>query len=454
MSVRQGNKIIAGQSASGVNLFDFKWSDHVLNDASWLHAGTFSWQSGDFYIAAYEHLKTDVKTVYAWISGSEIFYTLKESVAVGDEVYASTTKDSSTIDSVGSDTITFAHPRKDGVYTATRSTANDRLALGLMPFMQSESIDGTTIKFIVANDGHKICPPDQENNVSAIRSKTGAADYFILDTTNKQFKLPRKQKRRLIRAVNNADGTWYNLYSDGWVEQGGFDAATFNNKTFTFPMEMKDTGYVLTLGCGYGSISSQNGKFGITERTTTGFSFSVISLSGNATGANMSWNVSGYAAEFAYASAGMQLEYYYVGNFEQTAIEQIAGINTETFNAKADCDLMNISDNVDIVIESQLPTEENGYTWYRKYKSGWVEQGGILNSQTISAGYSANQELTLPVEMANNSFTITFGALAGGFPHAVLKTRTTTGGTVQQANRAGSGSAAIQHAWYVCGIAA
>ena len=28
------------------------------------------------------------------------------------------------------------------------------------------------------------------------------------------------------------------------------------------------------------------------------------------------------------------------------------------------------------VIDFQEPTSANNYTWYRKYKSGWVEQGG------------------------------------------------------------------------------
>ena len=31
----------------------------------------------------------------------------------------------------------------------------------------------------------------------------------------------------------------------------------------------------------------------------------------------------------------------------------------------------------DYVIETQLPTEENNYSWYRLYKSGWVEQGNL-----------------------------------------------------------------------------
>lgn len=40
----------------------------------------------------------------------------------------------------------------------------------------------------------------------------------------------------------------------------------------------------------------------------------------------------------------------------------------------------------DWVVESQLPTAENNYTWYRKYKSGWIEMGGYVlkNAGTTS----------------------------------------------------------------------
>ena len=47
----------------------------------------------------------------------------------------------------------------------------------------------------------------------------------------------------------------------------------------------------------------------------------------------------------------------------------------------------------DYVIEWQEPVPENNYTWYRKYKSGWVEQGGIA---AASSGHYAVQ---LPVKM-------------------------------------------------------
>lgn len=67
----------------------------------------------------------------------------------------------------------------------------------------------------------------------------------------------------------------------------------------------------------------------------------------------------------------------------------------------------------DYVVESQFPTAENNLTWYRKYKSGWVEQGQYKRDITKN---QANI-VTLPVPMADTNFggciscsNITYGA--------------------------------------------
>ena len=77
--------------------------------------------------------------------------------------------------------------------------------------------------------------------------------------------------------------------------------------------------------------------------------------------------------------------------------------------------------NADYVVESQLPTAENNYTWYRKYKSGWVEQGGLLNDTTGDSG-----TVTLIVEMASANYNVFIMAYnSGGYP-LLYKDRTTT----------------------------
>lgn len=56
---------------------------------------------------------------------------------------------------------------------------------------------------------------------------------------------------------------------------------------------------------------------------------------------------------------------------------------------------------VDVVVAWQKPTAENGYTWYRKYASGWVEQGGTILDQNAA---SKSTTVTLPVLMSDTNY--------------------------------------------------
>ena len=57
---------------------------------------------------------------------------------------------------------------------------------------------------------------------------------------------------------------------------------------------------------------------------------------------------------------------------------------------------------IDTVVAFQLPTAANNYTWYRKYASGWVEQGGIIPRDVGTSG-----TITLPVTMSDTNYTVT-----------------------------------------------
>ena len=58
-------------------------------------------------------------------------------------------------------------------------------------------------------------------------------------------------------------------------------------------------------------------------------------------------------------------------------------------------------DEPDVVIKTQLPTADNNYTWYRLYKSGWVEQGGRGGAVSNSA-----KTITLPIAMADTGYSV------------------------------------------------
>ena len=78
------------------------------------------------------------------------------------------------------------------------------------------------------------------------------------------------------------------------------------------------------------------------------------------------------------------------------------GAITEALNNKVDLPTPSTpQDAVDYVVEKQDPTSANSYTWYRKYKSGWVEQGGY-----IAVLGQQNTTITLPVEMAGTNYVV------------------------------------------------
>jgi len=79
-----------------------------------------------------------------------------------------------------------------------------------------------------------------------------------------------------------------------------------------------------------------------------------------------------------------------------TALGDISTLRTDVATNTGDITTLK---GYDYVIESQLPTADNNYTWYRKYKSGWCEQGGKF-------GGSQNQVITLPLEMTDNNYQV------------------------------------------------
>jgi len=108
------------------------------------------------------------------------------------------------------------------------------------------------------------------------------------------------------------------------------------------------------------------------------------------------------------------------------------GAFSEALNDKSDRDLRNITADADCVIEWQLPTEGNNYTWYRLYKSGWLEQGGWVPKNWSSSTYNG-YTVSFPKAFANLGYMFTkttsvdstsaTGAYANG---AVFATNTKT----------------------------
>lgn len=352
------------------------WFDHLANDVSWLRADTFSWQSGDVYVAAYEHLTKDLESAnrlfLAWVSGTDTVYTLDENA--GSDVYKQSTSGYMAKQSHHIATGSSVEDERTGdVYTRDSSKDIESKAL------YTDTINGNEIGYYLASDGHKICTTDQESNISALYESTGVAWYYILDTDNKQFKLPRTK--------------WG--FTGLRDSVGGYVAPGLPNITG------KPT--TTTLFNNTRNVDGQNGAF-TTKQTATsalasgGGNQGLYSIQFDASGSNPIYG----ASDTVQPRATQMYLYFYVGNFEQDSVEQTAGLNAELFNGKADVSRVALLEERDYVVETQAPTSENGNTWYRVYKSGWVEQGGQVEGSSVTA--------TLPIPMADTLYNITVAA--------------------------------------------
>jgi len=57
---------------------------------------------------------------------------------------------------------------------------------------------------------------------------------------------------------------------------------------------------------------------------------------------------------------------------------------------------------VDTVVAWQAPTADNNYTWYRKYASGWVEQGAQITAPTNRT------PIIFPIAFSNANYYFNF----------------------------------------------
>ena len=107
------------------------------------------------------------------------------------------------------------------------------------------------------------------------------------------------------------------------------------------------------------------------------------------------------------------------------------------------------------LIDFQIPTAGNGYTWYRKYADGWVEQGGIKLQNTNS-----NQDLSFPIEMNGPTYSVLTSVMDDNLSNYVfcvkVTDKTTTGfkTTVWGSYQQGISTSGYNFVWQVSGMSA
>ena len=243
----------------------------------------------------------------------------------------------------------------------------------------TETIDGTTITYYLADDGHKIVDVANVNAIETVFSSTGVAWYYVIDTANQRFKLPRTKYG--ITGFSDAVGKYV---APGLPNiTGSFRFSDDNDTNAGIRVANTD-------GCFYGVSSSQ----------------SVCSASGSST-----QNVSSYVYQDASRSSSIygngstvqppatqMYLYFYVGQFSQSATEQTAGLNASLFNGKVDLDAGNINatGKYNILTYALANLQESDSS-----KIGYIYQVTVENT-TISAP-SGGKWLVLNCYYINNN---------------------------------------------------
>ena len=396
------------------DLFAWEWSDALRNDVQWLRADTFSWQAGSVYEAAYKHLRNDMYQWYSWEYNGTTIYTKKRYPEVGEKAYTS----SALTTEFG--TVTAIDSGFDGIGITVGGNHYDGVT-GASVVPTTETIAGVTVQYIPAADGHKIVTDFHTSEVEAVYAATGEAWYYIIDYGFYRFKLPRSK---------------HNKYASTLGVETTATRSTAVMPTLTWSQA---DGTNITSTTNNANLGALNGHTNIWGTAGTGWPNSYDNIHPDNLIAQQTQNTDQY-----------KYLYFYVGEFTQEAIENTAGINTEDFNDKADTDFGN-TNMIDYVVAKQNPSAGNGYTWYRKYKSGWVEQGGFRNYTTSPLS------ITLPVEMADTNYTaVATESNSGGGCWAQITNKTTTTvsvGRFYASGSSGSGGAGKDVNWQVSGMA-
>lgn len=450
------------------NLLEFKWSDHLFNNISWLRGDTFSWQDGSVYTAVYNELLSEYNNESSTTETDGGEYSRSNITKIGNLIdnqgiisnfasssYATfnTTTPTSSYELVvkakqsiltANSSILEAFQQHKGIVLRCTNASTGQLTLwygtgsgwainavntnatlsaNAWTYIKL-SWNGTVLTVSTSSDGETytetysatVAAPDWSigsqglgggswenypfNNgfidlnecyldINGERYWTGCAYTPIISykRTPKEYQIVDATQEQTILDLYNSTGVaWYYILDT-------------ENTRFKLPRSMY----------GFVGIRTQVGKY-VPE--------SLPNITGNigrpsdwnsavATGAFYSLGKAravdseGQAALWDYVAmdasrsssayqdnapvqqrATQMYLYFYVGQFNQSATEQTAGLNSELFNDKLDRDFSNKPSNIQYVVE----TYSNGTDWCRIWSDGWCEQGGnfIASSITIT----------------------------------------------------------------------
>lgn len=390
-----------GIDNDSISLLDYKFSDKTINKMSWVLSDG-SWLSGSVYTQVITHLKEDVAFMptntpsivvgsnSAFASGTYTRDSSSDFVDDGTTYYAWSYDD-------GNDTHTFYvivnvdAMSGDDAYSALQGQriyakdGNDAILTTHKIVKTIEENDGTNdFDVLIGSDGHRIIDASAVSSYEALYNSVGVAWYYVLDTVNNRFKLPRTK--------------WNFVGSRGNV--GAYVAESLPNITGAIGFRGQTSGWYS--GCVYGRSDIPGGTW---DSTSLYAGTAYIDASRSSSSYKNGANVQQRATE-------MYL-YFYVGGFNDTATQQTAGINASTINSKADIDLGNVTSQAktdlitlgepdwDSAIQITLPytTPSNGYIVRNVLTNSYIHLNiGSTGIKSFAGASSNNVSVYLPTK--------------------------------------------------------
>lgn len=169
-------------SVSPWDLFDFKWKDCAISTSGWALSDG-NWKTS---VAAFNELFNDIYTHTTWyVSDQPLVRTYSPTPTIGDTVYYEPypTTEAGTVTAYDdvNNTITVSN----GYTYAYNSNQY------VTP--TTETVAGITVTYYPGTSGRKIVAYADMSAVENVYTTTGVAWYYIIDVSDKRFKLPRTQ---------------------------------------------------------------------------------------------------------------------------------------------------------------------------------------------------------------------------------------------------------------------
>lgn len=229
----------------------------------------------------------------------------------------------------------------------------------------------------------------------------GVCSKFVYSSGDNSIRLPKtfNDERFLIDSYNS-NGSWYNVYSDGWCEQGQIISISSSVViTINLLKEFADTNYCVFKN--YGSQNDSNAmdrEVSLANKTTSSFT---TYCNTNDT-SSIDIMACGYI-DITTLQENPLYKYIVIANVTNTQVEIDINEVMAEVNNKVDKDDLG---------EIQCVVEEysSGSSWYRIYSDGWCEQGG----RTVSSSGSGFETVTLLKPYTNTNYSLSVTNLSGG----------------------------------------